>query len=45
MSKAVQGRGKHMSAISNLERMQAHGLGRVKDFEKRATLESIWCRL
>ena len=31
---------KPMSAISNLNRMKAQTLGRVKDFEKRAMLES-----
>ena len=36
--------GMPMSAISNLERMTAWTLGRVKDFEQRATLESIRCR-
>jgi len=43
--KAVQSCGKSMSVISNLERMKAQILGRVKDFEKRAMLESTRCLL
>jgi len=35
--------GKPMSAISNLERMETQTLGRVKDCEKRAMLESTRC--
>jgi len=33
-----------MSTISNLERMKAQTLGNVKDFEKRAMLESTRCQ-
>jgi hypothetical protein len=30
--------------VSNVERMKAYTLGRVKDLEKRATLDSIRCQ-
>jgi len=35
---------KPMSAISNLERMKAWTLGRVREIERRAMLESTRCQ-
>jgi hypothetical protein len=43
--KAAPSLGKPMSTISNLERIQALPLGRVQDFERRATLASTECPL
>jgi len=42
--KAAQSLGKPMSAISNLERMGASRMGRVKDIEMRQVLKSIRCQ-
>jgi hypothetical protein len=43
MGEAAPNLGKPMSGISKLERMKVLILGKVKDFEKRAMLESTTC--